>query len=47
MAALRAELRDTLPIGHAHPQILLRIGYAAERPYSRRRPIDEVIVSEA
>ena len=47
VAGIRAELRETLPISHAYPQILLRIGYAAEQPYSLRRPIDEVIVSEA
>ena len=47
VAAIRAELRETLPIGHAYPQILLRIGYATEQPYSLRRPVDEVIVPEA
>ena len=47
VAPLRAGLRNTLPIGHAHPQILLRIGYAAEQPYSRRRPVEEVIAADA
>ena len=46
VAPLRAGLRNTLPIGHAHPQILLRIGYAAEQPYSRRRPVEEVIAAD-
>ena len=47
VAPLRAGLRNTLPIGHAHPQILLRIGYAAEQPYSRHRPVEEVIAADA
>ena len=45
VAAIRAELRETLPISHAYPQILLRIGYAAEQPYSLRRPVEEVIMT--
>ena len=41
VAALRARLADECP--GAHPQILLRLGYAAPLPYALRRPLAEVI----
>ena len=46
VAALRAGLRENLPIDGHHPQILLRIGYARKAACSRRRPIDDVIVPD-
>lgn len=41
VAALRTRLADECP--GAHPQILLRLGYAAPLPYALRRPLAEVI----
>ena len=41
VAALRARLADECP--GTHPQILLRLGYAAPLPYALRRPLAEVI----
>ena len=41
VAALRASLADECP--GAHPQILLRLGYAAPLPYALRRPLVEVV----
>lgn len=41
---LRDELRQKLPVNNAFPQIILRIGYAAKAPYSKRKDIEKVIV---
>ena len=40
---LRYELRQRLGLDFAHPQLLIRIGYA-ERPKSFRRPVDDVLI---
>lgn len=40
---LRQKLQNQLPIKGQNPQILLRIGYAKQLPYSKRKPIEEVI----
>ena len=40
---ISATLRENLPIAHAYPQILLRLGYAQPMAYSKRKDIREVI----
>lgn len=41
---LRAQLQSHLNLGSAHPQLLLRYGYASEMPRSLRRPVEEVLI---
>lgn len=43
---LSARMVETLKIHGEHPTILLRIGYGEKMPYSKRKYIDEVIISE-
>ncbi len=40
---VRNQLREKIAVNHQFPQILLRIGYAKPLPYSKRKPIQEVI----
>lgn len=41
---LRAKLKEQLLANNAYPQILLRIGYAKQAPYAKRKRVDEVII---
>ena len=43
---LREQLRNQLLSGKQYPQILLRIGYAKPMPYSKRKPMEEVVRRE-
>ena len=40
---VRNQLSKKIAVNHQFPQILLRIGYAKPLPYSKRKPIQEVI----
>ena len=40
---ISATLRENLPIAHAYPQILLRLGYAQPMAYSKRKDVKEVM----
>ncbi len=41
---LRRQLQQHLALGSAHPQLLLRIGYAEPLPHSPRRPVQQVLI---
>ncbi len=41
---LKMQLQQHLELGSAHPQLLLRIGYAEPLPHSPRRPVEEVLI---
>jgi hypothetical protein len=43
---LSVEMTETLNLSDEYPIILLRIGYGEEMPYSKRKDIEEVIISE-
>ncbi|MDR1115311.1 MAG: nitroreductase [Tannerella sp.] len=43
---LSGEMTETLNIFGEYPAILLRIGYGEKMPYSKRKDIEEVIISE-
>jgi hypothetical protein len=40
---IRAELREYMYLTKQYPQLVLRLGYAPRLPYSRRRPVEEVL----
>jgi hypothetical protein len=44
VADLRSELRSYLNIGTAHPQLMMRFGYADPMPHSLRRPVEQILV---
>jgi len=44
VSPLRAQLQSHLNLGSAHPQLLLRYGYASAMPQSLRRPVEEVLI---
>jgi len=41
---IKRELQQHLALGSAHPQLLLRIGYAEPLPCSPRRPLQQVLI---
>ncbi len=41
---LKNQLQQHLALGSAHPQLLLRIGYAEPLPRSPRRPYQQVLI---
>lgn len=41
---LRTELQQQLALGNAHPQLLLRIGYAEPLPHAPRRTVEQVLI---
>lgn len=41
---IRERLRKELPIQDKLPQIILRVGYAKQAPYAKRKSLDEVIL---
>ncbi len=41
---LKTRLQQHLALGSAHPQLLLRIGYADALPHSPRRPVQQVLI---
>ena len=43
VAELRERLARELALGGEHPQLLLRLGYAAPLPYAKRKPVAAVI----
>ncbi|NDV68891.1 nitroreductase [Dysgonomonas sp. 25] len=43
---LSAAMAETLNISDEHPTILLRIGYGEKMPYSKRMPVEKVILNE-
>lgn len=46
VAELRPKLREVLAINKQHPQIVLRLGYAKQAAYSKRKNIEEVLITE-
>ena len=43
--ALRSRIGHELDLRNEYPQILLRLGYADPMPFSKRRPVEQVILS--
>jgi hypothetical protein len=41
---LKAQLQNYLALGNAHPQLLLRIGYAEPLPHAPRRMVEQVLI---
>jgi hypothetical protein len=41
---LKSQLQNDLALDNAHPQLLLRIGYAEPLPHSPRRPVQQVLI---
>jgi len=41
---LKTQLQQHLALGSAHPQLLLRIGYAEPLPHTPRRPVQQVLI---
>ncbi len=44
VAALRGQFGSALGLAEAHPQLLLRFGYAPDLPRSLRRPVEQVLI---
>jgi hypothetical protein len=42
--SVRSQLRSSLGLGTAHPQLLVRFGYANAMPRSLRRPVEHVLM---
>lgn len=43
---LSDEIRSSFKIENAYPMLLLRIGYADPAPYSKRRPVNDVLLKD-
>ena len=41
---LKTQLQQHPALGSAHPQLLLRIGYAEPLPHTPRRPVQQVLI---
>lgn len=44
LKSLSSELQRKLPINNEYPTIILRIGYAKETPFSRRKNVEKIII---
>ena len=43
---IAAEMAKTLDLDGEYPTILLRIGYGKQQAYSKRRPVEDVIIED-
>lgn len=43
---LRIRIKEQLPVNKEYPQILLRVGYAKQAPYAKRKNVNDVIVEQ-
>ena len=41
--AMKAPAQQSLGLGSAHPQVVIRLGYAAPLPHAPRRPVEDVL----
>jgi hypothetical protein len=41
---LKTQLQQHLALGNAHPQLILRIGYAEPLPHAPRRTVEQILI---
>jgi len=46
VAALRSKFASAMGIGNRRPDLVVRFGHGPLMPRSRRRPVDDVIISQ-